>query len=135
MQPIENVIIPHAYNIGFYMLMAVFLLGGTLNLISWDKAKRFVESKNVPFDSSLVVIVSSLWQISGAVMAMFSEYRIYGCISLIAFTFVSSIIFYQFWKMTGLERHVNQILFLANIGVIGGLYLLIHHFGTLPHVL
>ena len=110
---------------GFLLILSVFFLGGFSNLINWKNTQNFIVSKGFTIDSSLVALIASLWQLGGVALSLIPSSRVTGFLTLIVFTLFSSFIFYPFWKMTDVERHVNFILFLSNLGVVGGLVLLI----------
>lgn len=107
------------------LLLTVFWGGGVYNILNWDSAQKFLESKGFMFNPSLILLGAIVWQIGGATLAAFPSTAEYGSLLLIIFTLLSSFLFYQFWRMTGVERYINFIFFLSNMGVIGGLLLLL----------
>ena len=111
--------------IGTFLLLAVFWSVGLYNLLNWNTAKRYLDSKGYNFNTSLILLIAVIWQFGAAVLTVLPSTAEYGCALLILFTLLSSLMFYQFWRMEGLERYVNFIFFLSNMGVIGGLLLLL----------
>ena len=110
--------------IGTFLLLFVFWGGGLVNVLSWNTARRYLESKGFVNSSSLVLLVAILWQFIGATLVIVPYTADLGCFLLILFTILANLKFYSFWKMEGLERYINCIFFLSNIGVIGGLLLI-----------
>lgn len=109
---------------GPLLLLIVFWGGALMNIINWTTAKAYVESERVTFYPGFVLASGILWQIIAGLF-LFNPYTFQlGCILLILFTFISSLQFHQFWRKEGIERHKSLISFLSNLGVIGGLLLL-----------
>lgn len=110
---------------GPLLLLVVFWGGGLYNILNWQLAKKYLESKGFVFNTQLILLGATIWQIGGATLAAFPSTAEYGCLLLIIFTLLSSFLFYQFWRMSGVERYINFIFFLSNMGLIGGLLLLL----------
>ncbi|MBY0502042.1 MAG: hypothetical protein K2P93_08615 [Alphaproteobacteria bacterium] len=110
--------------IGFYLLLFVFLGGGMLNLLNWNLAKRYLEIKGFSKNAQFVLTFAVIWQFMGVILSIVPGFTIYGYLLLILFIGVSSFYLCQFWKIEGLGKYTTAIQFLANIGVIGGLVIL-----------
>jgi hypothetical protein len=111
--------------IGFYLLLFVFFGGGMLNLLNWNLAKRYLEVKGFPHNAQFVLSVGVVWQFMGVILSMIPGFSIYGYLLLILFIVVSSFCLCQFWKIEGLGKYTTALQFLTNIGVIGGLMILV----------
>lgn len=116
-------------NVGYCIMLTVYFSGGIVNLIKWQDAKSFVESRNIKLSSSAVVMISACWQIVSVILLVLPGYRTYGALSLVVFTLTANFLFHSFWQMKGMERYLNQIFFLANLGSIGGIVLLLDALG------
>jgi uncharacterized membrane protein YphA (DoxX/SURF4 family) len=132
----EGMLFSHNYfeEAGFLLVMLVFFLGGFSNLINWKSTKEFIESKRFRFSSSFMAMGAVIWQLLGVALSLTPSLRLYGFLLLILFTLTSSLLFYSFWNMRGVERHVNLILFLTNLGIVGGLVLLIARIQPVPAI-
>lgn len=119
--------------IGAFLILIVFWGGSFTNIFYRERAMQFLESKGYTENASLILSIAILWQVVGSILVLNPVTMDYGCILLIVFTMLSSLQFYQFWKMRGVERYINMIFFLSNVGIIGGLLLLLdqsqrHHY-------
>jgi hypothetical protein len=119
---------------GFLLVMLVFFLGGFSNLINWKNTREFIELKGFSSSSSLMAMGAVAWQLLGVAFSLTPSLRLYGFLLLILFTLTSSLLFYPFWKVKGVEQHMNLILFLTNLGLVGGLVLLIAKIQPVPTV-
>lgn len=113
--------------IGPLLILIVFFGGGIVNLFNWSTAKKFIESNGFKISSGLILGAAILWQFIGGLLTLNPSTAEVGCILLILFTVLSTLQFYQFWKKEGLNRYMDIIQFLSNLGVIGGLFLLLAH--------
>ncbi len=112
--------------VGAFLVLLVFLGGALVNIFDRERAVQFLESKGYTENAGLVLAIGVLWQIAGSVLILNPTTMIYGCLLLILFTLFSTLQFYPFWKMRGVERYMNIILFRNNLGVMGGLLLLLN---------
>ena len=111
--------------LGSTLLLGVFVGGALINLIYWNNAKEYIRSQGYVNNATFVLIAGVFWQLLGiALLAIPSMVEI-GCIVLILFVFVSTLKFYQFWNKEGLDRYKSMLNFLSNLGVMGGLFLLL----------
>lgn len=111
--------------LGAVFLLSVFWGGALINIFNWGMAKRYVESQGYTRNAAFILISGVIWQLMGGLLLIRPSTMALGALLLIFFTVISSIQFYPFWRKEGLERYDNLIHFLSNIGVIGGLLLLL----------
>lgn len=110
--------------IGRILLVALFLPAGLSKLSGFEGTVGYIGSVGFPFASvaagaaiaveilgSVALIVGFQTRIAAAVLAMF--------------TVVASVFFHAFWAAAPEQAFVQQLLFFKNIGVIGGLLVLV----------
>ncbi|OJW50244.1 MAG: hypothetical protein BGO67_02645 [Alphaproteobacteria bacterium 41-28] len=111
--------------IGSLLLLTVFIGGALINLIYWNNAKEYVRSQGYTDNANFILFGGVLWQLLGITLLAIPSTALIGCIVLILFVFVSTLQFYQFWDKEGLNRYTNMLNVLSNLGVMGGLFLLL----------
>jgi putative oxidoreductase len=110
--------------IGRILLAALFLPAGLSKLSGFEGTVGYIASVGLPlpavgaaaalaveFFGSIALIVGFQTRIAGAVLALF--------------TLVASVFFHAFWSAAPEQAFVQQLLFFKNIGVVGGLLVLV----------
>lgn len=110
--------------LGRYLMAGTFALSAIKTLLSWDDAIAFLKTKDIPFERTILRI-AVLWQLIGAGLLLYPSYESVGCMLLIVYSFFATIRFYPFWQMSNIEQYTNTIFFLTNVGLIGGLMVLL----------
>jgi len=115
------------FALGHYFIAGTFILSGLKTLTSWDQGITFLKTKDIPFER-LILTISILWQLLGGGLLLLSGWQRAGCILLILYTAFAGLRFYPFWRMSNVEQYINTIFFLTNLGLIGGLLILLVEF-------
>jgi putative oxidoreductase len=113
--------------LGRVLLVVVFLVYGFNNLMALGPATTFASSK-LPMADILVPVAAVLQLVAGLMIVIGFQVRI-ASVALIIFVLVATFAFHDFWNMTGPARSANATNFYKNLGLIGGLLVLI---GTGP---
>lgn len=113
---------------GRLLLVAFFLAVGLRNLQKVhveDHVKRLTNFK-APFPR-LTFWVGQAMEFVGCALVLFNWYPAVGVVLLLVFTIVASGLLLRFWEVEGPMRTGMQNGMLANIGIVGGLLLLLQH--------
>jgi len=113
---------------GRLLLLAFFLSVGIRNLQTQhidDHVKRLTNSK-APYP------VARFWtgqamEFVGCALVLFNWHPAIGVMLLLVFTIVASALLLRFWEVQGPMRTGMQNGMLANVGIVGGLLLLLQH--------
>jgi putative oxidoreductase len=110
--------------IGRLLLGGYFLQAGLRNLGKVPMHVGILTEKKVPAPN-LALGVALAVQIGGALMVILGLWPALGALGLIGFTIVANALYHDFWNHAGAERtnHLNSVL--VNLGLIGGLLLVI----------
>lgn len=98
----------------------LFLWAGTAKILGWEGTIGYMASKQMPLISFFLPIAVAL-QILGALSLIIGYKARWGAAILIIFIIPASIIFHDFWNLQGMERLNEQIMFMKDVGVLGGL--------------
>ena len=102
-----------------------FIIGGVRNILAFSAMTARLAELRVPFPG-FTLIAGFIMQCTGAFMVAFDVYAAAGAITLIVFTVIASLMFYRFWAAeTPAQRNMHINFVLANLGVIGGLLLIV----------
>ncbi len=113
---------------GRLLLVAFFLALGLRNLQRHhidDHVKRLTNFK-APFPV-LTFWTGQTMEFVGCALVLFNWHPVIGVVLLLVFTVVASALLVRFWEVDGPMRTGLQNGMLANIGIVGGLLLLLQH--------
>jgi putative oxidoreductase len=113
---------------GRLLIVAFFLAVGLRNLQKHhveDHIKRLTNFK-APFPQ-LTFWIGQTMEFVGCALVLLNWYPAIGVLLLIVFTVVASALLLRFWEIDGPMRTGMQNGMLANIGVLGGLLLLLQN--------
>jgi putative oxidoreductase len=113
---------------GRLLIVAFFLAVGLRNLQKVhveDHVKRLTNFK-APFPR-LTFWIGQTMEFVGCALVLFNWQPVIGVLLLLVFTVVASALLLRFWEVEGPMRTGMQNGMLANIGIVGGLMLLLQN--------
>jgi len=113
---------------GRLLIVAFFLAVGLRNLQKGhieDHVKRLTTFK-APFPQ-LTFWIGQAMEFVGCALVLFNWYPAVGVVLLLVFTVVASALLLRFWEVQGPIRTGMQNGMLANVGIVGGLLLLLQN--------
>jgi putative oxidoreductase len=113
---------------GRLLLVAFFLAVGIRNLQRQhvdDHIKRLTNFKT-PFPK-MTFWIGQTMEVAGCALVLLNWHPAIGVLLLLVFTIVASALLLRFWQVEGPMRTGLQNGMLANIGIVGGLLLLLQH--------
>ncbi len=102
------------------LLAAVFLPAGISKIGGFEGTAGYIASVGLPMPTlgaALAIVV----EILGAVALIVGLGTRWAALALALFTLVASIFFHNYWAMPAEQQFVQQLMFMKNIGVVGGL--------------
>lgn len=109
--------------VGRILLALMFIMSGFGKLADIQGTAGYVASGGLPFPVALAVLVGLLELFGGIALVIGFKARIAGFL-LGVFTLVASVLFHPYWSVPADQQLVTQLLFMKNISVAGGLFLL-----------
>jgi len=106
------------------LLALMFVLAGFSKLTGLEGTAGYIASKGLPMASLLALAVGLLELVGGLALAVGFKAR-YAAGALAAFTLLASLLFHNFWAMPDGQAMVNQLMFMKNLAVAGGLLLVV----------
>lgn len=106
--------------IGRLCIAAIFLAAGVGKFIAFEETSQYMASKGftaIP----LFLFGAALVEILGGLSLVFGYKARIGALILLAFLIPTTGIFHDFWNLEGAERAAQQIQFLKNLAIFGGL--------------
>ena len=110
------------------LLALMFVLGGIGKLTGLEGTAGYIASKGLPLPMVLAVGTGLLELVAGVLLIIGWQAR-WAALALAAFTVLASVIFHNFWAMPAAQQMTQQLMFMKNLAVTGGL-LLVFAFGA-----
>ena len=102
------------------LLALMFLLAGISKFAGLDGTAGYIASKGLPLPQLLAIGTATL-EVVGAVLLILGWQARWAALALAAFTLLASVLFHNFWAMPAEQQMVQQLMFIKNISVVGGL--------------
>ena len=118
-QPLQN---PLALA-GRILLALMFVLAGFSKIAGFAGTVGYMQSKGMPAAELLAGLTIAL-EIGGGLALMFGFMTRWAALALAAFTLLASLIFHNFWGVPEAQKMVQNLMFMKNLSVIGGLLVL-----------
>jgi putative oxidoreductase len=105
------------------LLALMFILAGLSKFAGLEGTAGYIASKGLPLPGVLAFLTALLEVVGGLAIAVGFHARI-AALALALFTLLASVLFHNFWAMPAEQQMVQQLMFMKNLSVAGGLLLL-----------
>jgi putative oxidoreductase len=105
------------------LLALMFILAGFSKFAGLDGIAGYIASKGLPMPTVLAFLTALLEVVGGLAIAVGFHARI-AALALALFTLLATLLFHNFWAMPAEQQMVQQLMFMKNLSVIGGLLLM-----------
>jgi putative oxidoreductase len=106
------------------VLMALmFVLAGFSKFADLGGTAGYIASKGLPMAGVLAFLTAALEVVAGIALVVGYQARI-AALALAVFTLLASVLFHNFWAMPADQQMMQQLMFMKNLSVAGGLLLL-----------
>jgi putative oxidoreductase len=107
--------------VGRVLLALMFILAGLSKLGNIAGTAGYVASGGLPAPMVLAVVVGLLELLGGIAIAVGFQAR-WAALALALFTLMASVLFHRFWAVPADQAFVQQLMFMKNLSVAGGLF-------------
>ena len=109
--------------VGRILLAMMFLLSGISKVTGFEGTVGYISSVGLPLPSLLAVGAMVLEIAAGIALIIGFKTR-WAALALALFTIAAAVLFHNYWAMPASEQMMQQIIFMKNIAVTGGLLML-----------
>lgn len=102
------------------LLALMFVLAGFSKFGGLEGTAGYIGSKGLPAPYLLAVATAFLEVVGGLLLIVGFQAR-WAALALAVFTLLASVLFHNFWAMPAEQAFVNQLMFMKNLAVAGGL--------------
>jgi len=105
------------------LLALMFVFAGFSKFGDLAGTAGYIASKGLPLPMVLAFLTAALEVVGGIALIVGFQARI-AALALAVFTLLASVLFHNFWAMPADQQMVQQLMFMKNVSVAGGLLLL-----------
>jgi putative oxidoreductase len=113
--------------VGRVLLAAMFVLAGFGKIGGFERTAASIAGKGLPLPEVGTAIAIAV-ELGGGLLLMAGWKARWVALVLAVFTAVATFFFHDFWNLADAAARTNQIMFLKNVSVIGGM-LMVFAFG------
>lgn len=106
--------------IGRVLLAIMFLLAGISKIGAFAGTSGYIASKGLPMPDVVAALTIAI-EIGGALLLILGLCTRWAALALAAFTLLAAVIFHNYWAMPAAQQTMQQIMFMKNIAIVGGL--------------
>lgn len=105
------------------LLAMMFVLAGWSKLTNFDATVAYIAAHQLPLASVVAALTLTLEMVGGIAIMVGFKARI-AAFLLGGFTILAAIIFHAYWAAPADQAYVQQLMFMKNMSIAGGLFLL-----------
>jgi len=106
--------------VGRILLALMFLLAGISKVGGFAGTSGYIASKGLPMPDVLTALTIAV-ELGGSLALIAGFYTRWAALILAGFTLVASVIFHNYWDLPAAQQMTQQLMFMKNIAVTGGL--------------
>ena len=114
--------------LGRVLLGLMFLLAGWSKFGGLEGTAGYIASKGLPM-AQLLAIATAVLEVGAALMLIVGWQARWAALALAAFTVLATFLFHNYWTLPADQQMMQQLMFMKNLSIIGGL-LLVFAFGA-----
>ncbi len=106
--------------LGRVLLAVIFVLSGFNKVTGFEGTVGYIASKGLPVPQ-LLAIATIIVELGAGILLVLGWKARWAAGALLVFTALASFLFHNFWTLPPAEAQAQQIQFLKNLAIIGGL--------------
>jgi putative oxidoreductase len=114
--------------IGRILLAVIFIMSGFGKITGYDNTAAMMASKGLPMVGVLLPL-TILTELGGGILLAIGYKARWAALALAGFTILAALIFHNFWAVEAAQKMGQQINFMKNVAITGGL-LVVFAFGA-----
>ena len=117
--------------VGRILLALIFIISGFGKIMGFDATLGYIRSAGLPF-AQLSAIAAIVVELGGGILLVVGWKARWAAAALFLFVLVAALYFHAFWASPPDQVMMQQIQFLKNLGIMGGM-LYIMAYGSGPY--
>ena len=117
--------------VGRVLLALIFIIAGYGKLTGFEGTVGYIQSVGLPVPQ-LAAVIAIIVELGGGIMLVIGWKARWAAAALFIFVFLAGILFHAFWSSPADQAMMQQIQFMKNLAIMGGmLYVLVYGSGPL----
>jgi putative oxidoreductase len=109
---------------GRVLIAAIFVVSGLAKLLDREGSMGYMAQQGIPWVAGLVII-AGVAEVAGGLSLISGFLTRVGALGLLVFMVITTLVFHDFWNLSGAAAKTEMVNFFKNLGIMGGLMLLI----------
>jgi len=109
--------------VGRILLGLIFVLSGFAKISGFDGTAGYIASKGLPLPQVLAALTIVV-ELGGGLALMAGFYTRQAVVALAGFSLLTAVVFHNFWAAPQPEQMAQQINFMKNLAIAGGMLVL-----------
>jgi putative oxidoreductase len=105
------------------LMVALFLPAGLSKIAGFEGTVGYIASVGLPM-ASVGAVLAILVEVLAPLALLVGWRTRWAALVLAIFTLIASVLFHNFWAMPAEQQFMQQLMFMKNIAVVGGLFAL-----------
>jgi putative oxidoreductase len=105
---------------GRILLAVIFILSGFGKITGFDGTVGYIASKGLPM-AQLVAVLTIVVELGGGILLAIGYKARWAALALAIFSLLAALIFHNFWDVEAAQKMNQQINFLKNLAITGGM--------------
>jgi putative oxidoreductase len=117
--------------VGRVLLALIFIIAGFGKITGFEGTVGYMQAYNVPMTQVLAVL-AIIVELGGGLMIAVGWKARWGAAAIFIFVLIASFIFHAFWAVPADQAQLQNIMFMKNLAIMGGmLYIIVYGSGPL----
>lgn len=102
------------------LLALMFVMSGVSKLTGLEGTAGYIASVGLPM-AQVLAVGAGVLEVAAGVMLIVGWQARWAALALAAFTVLASLLFHNFWAMPKDQQFMEQLMFMKNLAITGGL--------------
>ena len=117
--------------VGRVLLALIFILASINKITGFDGTVGYIEAYGLPM-AQVAAIIAIVVELGGGIMIVVGWKARWASAALFIFVLIASVVFHAFWAVEADQVQLQNIMFMKNIAIMGGLlYIMVHGSGPI----
>jgi len=117
--------------VGRVLLALIFIIAGFGKITGFEGTVGYMQAYNVPMTQVLAVL-AIIVELGGGLMIAVGGKARWAAAAIFIFVLIASFIFHAFWAVPADQAQLQNIMFMKNLAIMGGmLYIIVYGSGPL----
>lgn len=105
------------------LIALIFVTSGLSKITGFEGTVGYIATKGLPLPAVLAACAAALELVGGLFIIVGYKTKITGAV-LALFTLIAGVLFHNYWAVPAEQAFIQQIMFMKNLSIAGGLLLL-----------